>query len=369
MKKTLLYDCHKELGAKFVEFGGWQMPVRYSGQIQEHHAVRNKAGLFDVSHMGEIFVTGPSAKEFLNYVCSNKITKLKKGKAQYNLLLNHEGGVVDDVIVYKFSKEKYLVCVNASNADKDFDWLNKNKEEKYKEHDLKLENKSNKYSQIAIQGPLAISLVSEVLKQDLSDISNFAFKEISELIVARTGYTGEDGLEIFCPNENAIQLWKDLVSAGKDDGVLPVGLGARDTLRLEAGLPLHGHELRDDINAVNSNMRWSIKLEKDDFIGKKACETEPEYKLIGVEVLDKGIVRDGTKIYKQSQDGQEQEIGWVTSGTLTPTLNKAIALCYLKLGFVNIEDGDIKEDLFAVVRNRKLKLGRLKLPFYKRSES
>jgi len=360
LKKTLLYDSHKELGAKFVEFGGWQMPVRYSGQIEEHHAVRNKAGLFDVSHMGEIFVTGPDSKKFLDYVCSNKITKLKKGKAQYNLLLNHEGGVVDDIIVYKFNKEKYLICVNASNADKDFDWLKKIQEESYKDSDLLLENKSSEYSQIAIQGPLAISLVGKVLdNNDLNNIANFGFIELSDLIIARTGYTGEDGLEIFCPNEKAVKLWNDLVRAGKDDGVLPVGLGARDTLRLEAGLPLHGHELRDDVNAINSNMSWSIKLDKEDFIGKKACSAKPEYKLIGVEVLDKGIVRDGAKICNES----EEEIGWVTSGTLTPTLNKAIALCYLKI------DCATKEDLLATVRSRKLKLGRMNLPFYKRSKS
>ena len=201
-------------------------------------------------------------------------------------------------------------------------------------------------------------MAGKISKKDLNNLSNFAFTEIEGLIIARTGYTGEDGLEIFCPNQNAVKLWNDLVNAGKVDGVLPVGLGARDTLRLEAGLPLHGHELRDDINAINSNMSWSIKLDKDDFIGKKACESKAKYKLIGVEVLDKGIVRDGAKIYKQGDD--EKEVGWVTSGTLTPTLNKAIALCY-----VNIETEN--EDLLAVVRNRKLKLGRLKLPFYRRS--
>lgn len=365
LKKTNLYQAHSKLGAKFVEFGGWDMPVRFSGQIEEHHAVRNNVGIFDVSHMGEIFVRGPRATEFINKLASNDISKIPVGRAQYALLLNPQGGVVDDIISYKFSDDNFLICVNASNTQKDWEWLNSNKIS-----GIELENRSEEFSQIAIQGPNAYKILAKVLDYDIKDLDLTKFRTFSfrtkesgykqELIIARTGYTGEDGFEIFCPNEGAEKLW----NAFLNEGAAPIGLGARDTLRLEAALPLHGHELTDELSALTSNMVWAIKFAKNDFIGKSALVEQRAkgipYHLHGFEVLDKGIVRQDAKIYNQ----KDQEVGWVSSGTLTPTLNKAIAL-----GFINREtvaEGS-EAKLFADVRGKKLALKEHSLPFIKKN--
>ena len=349
LKRTSLYNLHQSQGAKFVEFGGWDMPVRFSGQIEEHHTVRNDAGLFDVSHMGEIFVRGKNATKFINLISSNDITKIPVGKAQYSLMLNESGGVVDDIITYKLADDNYFICVNASNTEKDFQWMSKHKID-----EVEIENASDQFSQIAIQGPKAHIYLSKVLNLDIKELSKenfktFGFKQISEFIIARTGYTGEDGFEIFGSHEACINLWNNFLELG----VKPIGLGARDTLRLEAGLPLHGHELKDDLNALSSNMVWAIKLNKENFIGKAAL-IEPAYKLFGFEVLDKGIVRDQAKIYNKDN----QEVGWVSSGTLTPTLNKAIALAFIK------KDID-RSNLSAEVRGKRLALKEHALPFYK----
>jgi aminomethyltransferase len=367
LRRTPLYDCHKKLGGKFVEFGGWEMPVRYSSLTDEHNAVRNNVGIFDVSHMGEITVSGVRAKDFLQYVTSNDLSKLTTGRAQYSLLLNHDGGVVDDIIVYQLDTDEYLLCVNASNTEKDFSWL-----VKHNQMNADIKNVSADFSQIAIQGPKSQETLSQLLDLDLTT-KNFGPFSVARvpvqrgkargisILLARTGYTGEDGFELFCESNMGESLWDALLEAGRNFSLIPAGLGARDTLRLEACFPLHGHEIRDDINALSSGLGWVIKFDKIDFVGKAALLKQKELglrqKLVGLEVIDKGIIREGTKLVIEN----DLEIGWVTSGTKPPTVNKPVGLA-----FVDMKYAELGAEFFAVVRDRKLKVVVVKMPFYKR---
>jgi aminomethyltransferase len=379
LKRTVLFDCHKKAGAKFTDFGGWEMPVQYSGLIDEHQNTRINAGLFDVSHMGEIFVSGAEALEFLQFVTTNDVSKLTIGKAQYSFLLNETGGVIDDIIVYRLAEDRYLICVNASNVEKDFSWLKtKNTTSAV------IENCSEDYAQIAIQGPKAQSILSELLKksgstEDLSCQKNFSIKEISlstnqnsktNLLVARTGYTGEDGFEVFLKQDFGVWLWESLLELGQNYGLKPVGLGARDTLRLEAALPLYGHELNAELSVLGVGYKWAIKPDKGNFVGResivKEWATGSQYKLFGVEVLDRGIIRDGAKIFIDEE--LTKEVGWVTSGTFSPTLNRAIALAYLdQKNFFGTSLGNGTE-IFAELRGRALKVAITDLPFYARKK-
>lgn len=369
MRKTVLFDQHKKLGAKFVEFGGWEMPVWYSNLIEEHRAVRTAAGLFDVSHMGEVFFEGPEALAALEYLTCNQVSSLKLGDAQYSMFLNEKGGVVDDIIIYRLEKEKFLVCVNASNTEKDYQWVLKNN----RHAGVEITNRSSDFSQLALQGPKALEILSKIA--DFSDIDfsfevfpSFTFKNLNtshfgNIILARTGYSGEDGVEIFCLNAYAESLWENILEQGVSYGLLPVGLGARDTLRLEACLPLHGHEMSDEIDPISAGFLWVVKLDKiEDFIGKNALvkikSGSITKKLIAFEVQDKGIVREGASVF--SHDGKE--IGKVTSGTLTPTLGKAIGLALVDKEFVKI---GLK--LQAELRGRMLSLEIVKKPFYRRA--
>lgn len=369
-KRTPLYDSHKELGARFTGFGGWEMPVQYSGVVDEHNATRNAAGLFDVSHMGEIHVSGKNALDALQHLTSNDVSKLVIGSAQYSLLLNEDGGVVDDIIVYKLADEEYLLCVNAANTDKDFSWLTKNNQ-----HDALIEDKSSSYAQIAVQGPKARKIVSDLLEisDDALSEENFpgftfekfqfflAGKETS-LLLAATGYTGEDGFEIFCDPEDAPSLWDALIALGEPEGLKPVGLGARDSLRLEVCYPLHGHELRDDVPASVCSVSWVISKDKD-YLGKAALDNQIgekfDLRLVGLEVVDRGIVREGAKLF--SSDGDE--IGWVASGTKPPTVAKAVGLA-----FVNKEFSKVGTEFLAEVRGKKLAVKVIKKPFYRRAK-
>lgn len=371
LKRTPLYECHKAAGAKFTEFGGWEMPVQYSGLVDEHNTVREKVGMFDVSHMGEVSVKGPQALEALQYMTSNNVSKLFPGKAQYSLLTNEQGGVVDDIIVYHLADGEYLVCVNAANADKDFAWMTQQNA-----FDCIIENVSAEYAQIAVQGPAAASVVTELLELSDDELSSdnfpfFCFQETHsqgaklkdiDLLLARTGYTGEDGFEIFCAAEESTRIWDGLMEVGKAYGLKPAGLGARDTLRLEACLPLHGHELSDDINALESGLGWVVKLKKGEFIGRDVLEKVkkegPERKLVGFRVLDKGIVRDGAPIFT----AEGTKIGISTSGTKTPTVGVAIGL-----GFVEAAHAEIGTVLLAEVRGKSLKIELVPTPFYRRS--
>jgi len=371
LQRTPLYECHKRCGAKFVPFGGWDMPVQYSGVIDEHNTVRNAAGLFDVSHMGEISVRGKEAIKLLQYLTSNDLSKTVPGRAQYSFMLNERGGVVDDIITYCIAPDDYLICVNASNANKDFDWILKNNNTA-----AVVENLSASYAQLAIQGPKATSILAKVFAVDVAALDAavwrpFSFRNLvlkdrtifqGEMIVARTGYTGEDGFEVFCPANIGSALWDLFLEAGQGDGLKPIGLGARDTLRLEACLPLHGHELSDEICALSCGFPWVIKFDKGEFIGAEALKQQQQagvkYQLIGMEVLDAGIVRDGAKLF-----AQEREVGWSSSGTKTPTLNKAIAL-----GFVEKKYAEVGTELSAEVRGKQLKVRVVKTPFYKRPQ-
>lgn len=354
------------------------MPLQYSGLVDEHLTVRQKVGIFDVSHMGEIAVRGPQALSFLQYLTGNDVSRLESGLAQYSLLLNPMGGVVDDMIIYHMNKEDYFLCVNAGTTEKDFRWI--------KDHSPKgveIENLSSDYAQLALQGPHAGAVLAEVLrwKQEELSPSKFPFftfcfhdavhrlnlesvnNEKSKLMIARTGYTGEDGFEIFCPTALAPDLWDLFLDVGSGHGLKPAGLGARDTLRLEACFPLYGHELGDELPAIGCGVSWTIKFDKGDFIGREALlklkETGVSKKLVGLEVLDRGIIREGTKLQKAGVD-----IGWVSSGTKTPTLNKAIGLA-----FVNIEEALLGNEFFAVVRDKNLLVKIVPMPFYQRERN
>lgn len=371
-KKTVLYDCHKKLGAKFTEFGGWEMPVLYTGLVDEHHNVRNNVGIFDVSHMGEVFVKGERAEEFLQYVTSNDLTKIGPGQAQYSLLLNEKGGVVDDIIIYMIDPKYYLICVNAANADKDFAWLNSKNT-----FGVQLENKSQEYAQVAIQGPKAREVVSAVLGLSPSEISPTSFRPFTfkimkwatapgspEIIVACTGYTGEDGFEIFCPSATGPFLWETLLESGQPHGIKAAGLGARDTLRLEVCYPLHGHELRDDLPAIACGAGWVIKFDKGEFIGKAALqavkEKGAERTICGLEVLDPGIIREGAQLYPAEATTPEpsQAIGFVSSGTKTPTVGKSVAIGFLPPALAKV--GTLVK---AEVRGKLLSVKVVRRPF------
>jgi aminomethyltransferase len=363
MKKTPLYDEHLRLGGKIVEFAGWQMPVQYSGVVAEHVAVRERVGLFDVSHMGEIWVTGERAEEALDYLTCNKVSSLYDGKAHYSAILNERGGVVDDIIIYRCAKDRFLICVNASNADKDFEWLTK-----HNPTNAKIVNASAEYGQIAVQGPRAIELVAPLVKgADIRALKYFHFAECemlgSPVIVARTGYTGEDGVEIFVKAEKTVDVWRLLLEHGAGQGVLPCGLGARDSLRLEAALPLHGHELSEDISALESGLGWIVKFDKGDFVGKasllKQKESGLSKKLIGFHLDGAGIARQGDVV--ATADGKE--VGVVASGTKTPTINKALGMAFVEASLAALDT-----KLAFVVRGRAIDGHVVQLPFYKRSK-
>lgn len=363
MKKTPLYDEHLRLGGKIVEFAGWQMPVQYSGVVAEHATVRERVGLFDVSHMGEIWVTGANAEAALEFLTCNRVSALVDGKAQYSAILNEQGGVIDDIIVYRFSRDRFFLCVNASNADKDFEWLVKKNPT-----DATITNASAEYGQIAVQGPKALEVVAPLVKgADLSTLKGFHVVEGeiigNPVIIARTGYTGEDGVEIFIKAERTPDLWRLLLEHGASYGVLPCGLGARDSLRLEAAMPLHGHELGEDISALESGLGWIVKFDKGNFIGRDALLKQKEAgvprKLVGFFLDEAGIARQGDLV--SLSDGTQ--IGVVTSGTKTPTVNKALGMALVETAHTAL---DIK--LSFVVRGRAIAGHVVQLPFYKRSK-
>ena len=373
-KRTVLYDCHKKLGAKFTEFGGWEMPVLYSGLVDEHNTVRTGVGIFDVSHMGEVFVRGDRAEEFLQYITSNDLSKVGPGQAQYSLLLNERGGVVDDIIVYVLGKNDYLICVNAANTEKDYAWMTSKNT-----FGVTIENRSAEFAQIAIQGPKAREVVQTLLHLAPSAVSATAFRPFTfrrmkwetapgapEIIVACTGYTGEDGFEIFCPTEAGPQLWNSLMEVGAPYGLKPAGLGARDTLRLEVCYPLHGHELSDDLPATGCGVSWVIKFDKGEFLGKKALlevkEQGLKQTIVGLEVLDPGIIREGAKLYPAEATSPETSspIGVVSSGTKPPTVGKAIGI-----GFVPPSHAKVGPPLKAEVRGKLLSVKTVSRPFLK----
>jgi len=360
MKKTVLNQVHRDAGARMVEFGGWDMPVQYSGVIAEHMAVREAAGLFDVSHMGEIEVSGAQAFEFLQYVTINDVAALADGQVQYTALCYPDGGVVDDLTLYRFAADRYLLCVNAANTDKDFDWLKKLLDES-ELTDLKLINRSSEYAQLALQGPKAEQILAQLTETDLSQIKYYRFAEGQvagvETIISRTGYTGEDGFELYCPTAGAVELWQQLVRVGEPLGLLPTGLGARDTLRLEKAYALYGHEITADILPLEARLAWITKLKKGEFVGSQALiaakEAGLKRKLIGLKLAESGVPREK---YPVLCDGRE--VGYVTSGTMSPCLKQGIALA-----LVEAESADGEQPLQIGIRQRQVATERVKPPF------
>lgn len=364
LNKTVLNEWHKERGAKMVGFAGYEMPILYEGLIPEHENVRKNVGLFDVSHMGVINFEGEKSLDLLQYVTSNDISKVKPGRAQYNALMREDGGLVDDIIVYCVDATNYFAIVNASNVEKDFAHFNK-----YNSFDVKITNNSDEHSLIAIQGPKAKDVLAELKLESALALRPFGHVNVdidfngvtlSNLIVARTGYTGEDGFEILVKNESALMLWQLLMEVGANSYIMPIGLGARDTLRLEACYSLYGHELGEDISLIESDLGWICKPNKPDFLGKDIVCNEKENgakrSLVAFEVIDKGIVREETIIQVAGND-----IGKVTSGTKTPTINKAIGLA-----LITSEHAKVGTELTAVVRNREVKIKVVDKPFYKK---
>jgi aminomethyltransferase len=358
-KKTPLYAAHRRAGAKTIDFAGWEMPVEYGGVIREHQAVRSRAGLFDVSHMGEIAVRGPGAAEFCQHISANDVTRVKVSQAQYNLLLRESGGVLDDVICYRLAGEAFLICVNASNREKDFDWLRQ-----HAGAGVEVTDVSENYAQLALQGPASERILQSLTPIALDHMRSFYFDFAPvagiQCLVARTGYTGEDGFELYCEPQTAESLWIALLDAGAPEGIVPAGLGARDTLRLEMGYPLYGHELDEATTPLEAGLDWVVKFSKPEFIGRAAlarqkAEGTPR-RLIGLELIGPGIARSDHEL---SRDGHV--VGRVTSGTYSPSLGKSIAL-----GYVTREAAVIGSEIDIEIRGRKVRARIVSLPFVRR---
>lgn len=364
LKQTPLISVYREYGGKTIDFGGWELPVQFSGIKQEHEAVRTKAGLFDVSHMGEFMIKGAGSLPFLQLMMTNDVSKLKTGRAQYTAMCYENGGTVDDLIIYKKDEDDYLLVVNASNIDKDFEWLKKHTRE-----DVELINISDQIGQLALQGPLAAGILQSLAEEvDLDTIGFFAFREDVmingvSVLVSRTGYTGEDGFELYCKSEDTVKLWKDLLEFGKDKGLVPCGLGARDTLRFEAKLPLYGQELSPEVTPIEAGIGFAVKTDKEHFIGKEVLKEQKENsaprKIVGIEMIDRGIPRHGYPVFVK-----DEKIGEVTTGTQSPTLKKNVGLVLINVEFANLDD-----EVEVEIRGKRLKAKIVSTPFYKRTQA
>ena len=352
------------MGAKMVDFGGWDMPVEYSGLIAEHMAVRTAVGVFDVSHMGDILVRGPQALDAVQHISMNDASKLQRGQAHYSALLYPEGTFVDDVIVHKLGDNDYLLVINAGTREKDVSWVQKN----VRGFRCHAQDLSDYYTQLAIQGPRAVDVLRKLTNADLSPIKNYWFTYgtvcgLPNTMIARTGYTGEDGFEIYIPADEptSTRVWNEVLEAGKEFGILPCGLGARNTLRLESKMALYGHEISDTINVWEADLGRFCKMEKPEFIGRDALERAKaeglKRILVGLEMIERGIGRDGYKVFSEAGE----EIGYVTSGSPAPFLKKNIALAYLP--FIYSQIGSV---VLVEVRTQKIKAQVVPTPFYKR---
>lgn len=360
--KTPLYDTHLKYGAKIVPFAGYLLPIQYgTGIAAEHMAVRTEAGLFDVSHMGEFVLKGPDALKNIQHLMTNDFSGMVDGQVRYSPLCNEEGGIIDDLLIYKKEDKDYLLVVNAANRDKDAAWI-----VSQISGDCVFEDSSDTTAQIALQGPKAHEIIAKLTDVATLPVKNYSFSQKVQVagldcLVSRTGYTGEDGYEIYTANENAAELWEKLIEAGSVVGLIPCGLGARDTLRLEAGMPLYGQEMSDTITPLEAGLGFFVKMSKTDFIGKAALEEkgEPQRQRIGLELTDRGIARTGDKVFSG-----DDEIGTVTSGTMCPFIKKVVAMALVKTG--SAAQGDMLE---LDVRGRRLKARVVKLPFYKRNKA
>lgn len=368
MKRTSLYQIHKDLGAKMVEFAGWEMPVQYEGVRQEHLAVRNSVGLFDVSHMGEIEVRGPEALKFCQWITTNDANKININQAQYTLICYENGGVVDDVILYKFSDENLLFCVNASNSTKVYEWVLA----QVGDFDVEITDRSPEYSQIAVQGPLSEAVLSESIGVSLADLKRFYFLTCTwngnDLMVARTGYTGENGYEVFLPWDAGPGLWERLMEADGGRGVKPAGLGARDTLRLEMGYSLYGHEIDEETNPLEAGLERYVKLDGEDFIGKQAMVDSVaeglKNELVAFTMVERGIPRQGYTIFRAGEHA-----GKVTSGTFSPSLEKPIGMGYLKRVDTQSSGDKVDSERIQIeIRDTLREAQVTSLPFYKKED-
>lgn len=358
MKKTPLYENHVKLNGKIIDFGGWALPVEYTGILAEHNAVRNSAGIFDVSHMGEISVSGEDAKAYVQKMVTNDISVLSDYQIAYTAMCYPDGGVVDDLLVYKYDNDNYLLVVNAANTEKDYDWLKFHLFGK-----VNLINVSNDYVQLAIQGPKAEKILQKITDKKLNEIEFYHFDDDVDLrgikaLVSRTGYTGEDGFEIYLNSQDGPKMWELLLETGKEDGLVPAGLGSRDTLRFEAALPLYGQELDKDITPLEAGLGIFVKMKKNDFIGKEALLEQKaqglKRKTAGFEMIDRGIARNHYEVFSG-----DKKIGYVTTGSYSPTLKKNIGLALIESEYA-VEGKEIQ----ISVRNKKLKAKIVKKPFY-----
>jgi aminomethyltransferase len=369
VRKTALNAVHRQMGAKMVDFNGWDMPVEYPasigcGIINEHMAVRTGVGIFDVSHMGDIRLAGPQALAAVQHISMNDASRLALAQAQYSALLYPQGTFVDDVIVHRLGEDEYLLVINAGTREKDFNWVRDNT----RQFDCAVENLSDDFTQIAIQGPKGVDVLQKLTDADLSAVKFYwvtrgAVCGLKNILIARTGYTAEDGFEIYIPADEATsaRVWNEILSAGKEFGLVPCGLGARNTLRLEGKLPLYGHEISDTINVWEAGLDRFCKMEKPEFIGRAALEKAkaagPTRTLVGLEMVERGIARDGYKVL----DGGSREIGYVTSGSPAPFLKKNIALAYVPPGF-----GAVGTAVKVEIRGQGVGAQVVPTPFYKR---
>ncbi len=340
-KKTCLYDKHVALGALMSPFGGFEMPIQYSGIVDEHQAVRQSCGVFDVSHMGEVLITGPDAERYVNHIFTNDVTSMPAGKILYGMMCYENGGVVDDLLVYKCGENEFFLVINAANIDKDWEWIQKQS----KGYNVKLDHQSDSYGELAVQGPESEQVMKDVLGIDGSDLIFYTFKQIGDVIISRTGYTGEDGFEIYADPHYINECWDKLVASGR---CKPCGLGCRDTLRFEVGLPLYGDELSAEITPIMAGLGIFVKLDKDEFIGKDALarqkEEGPAKKLVGIELSDKAIPRHGYVVLK---DGQP--IGEVTTGYHTISTDKSVCMALIDTQFAKLDtevDIQIRKKVF-----------------------
>ena len=362
MKRTRLYAAHETAKAKFVEFFGWEMPIEYTGIIQEHMAVRQKAGLFDVSHMGEIVISGKDSLDFVQYLTPNNAARLNANKAQYSALTTPQGTFVDDLLVYYLDDNAYLLVVNASNSGKDFQWILSHKNG----FDVEVQNRSDDYTQVALQGPESQKILQPLTDIALDGITSFAVERGIvagvEAIVSRTGYTGEDGFEIYTLDRNPDKLWNAILDEGGKNGLLPVGLGARDTLRLEARLMLYGNDIDEGTTVLEADMRWLVKFKKGDFLGREALLRQKEEgvrrKIVGFEMIGRGIARPHYPVFIDAE-----EISTVRSGSFSPYLKKSIGLTYLPLEYT-----EIGTEFTIAIREKRVEARVVPTPFYKREE-
>lgn len=361
MKKTPLYDKHVALGAKIIDFGGFLMPVQYEGVKIEHDAVRNAAGVFDVSHMGEFLLEGKGALDLIQKITTNDASKLAPGKAQYTCMPTEDGGIVDDLLVYMLEENKYLLVVNASNIEKDWNWIMK-----FANDNVKLTNQSDDYALLAVQGPKATFALQSLTAEDLDSIKFYNFKHgtfagVDNVIISATGYTGSGGFELYVPADKAGEVWDKVMESGEKVGLVPAGLAARDTLRLEMGYCLYGNDITAETSPLEAGLGWITKFQKEtDFVAKDILKKQKEEgvkrKLVGFELIDKGVARKDYDIV----DGNDNKIGFVTSGTMSPSLNKAIAMGYVASDFSS--EGS---EVAIQVRNKSLKAKVVKFPFLK----